>query len=149
MPRSLVLALSLLAPIALAQINQTPNLTGHWTASGESFGTRTSFAFDLEQKGDKLTGKFAGDPVDGSTDGRVFQFLRRTLRAAGSRSKAPLSTASFTATSSRPMAVCRTNLIITVSSRSCARRGQLLRPNATSSLRLSSTVSFRHTTNPS
>ena len=87
MPRSLVLALSLLAPIAFAQINQTPNLTGHWTASGESFGTRTSFAFDLEQKGDKLTGKFAGDPVDGSTDGRVFQFFAKDTQGGGEQVK--------------------------------------------------------------
>ena len=91
MQRSLVLALSLLAPVAVAQTSQPssqqPNLTGHWTASMDYYGSHISFAFDLEQNGDKLTGKFRGDPVDGTTDGRTFQFTAKDKEGGGEQVK--------------------------------------------------------------
>jgi acetamidase/formamidase len=91
MPRSLVLALSLLATVAIAQTtqqpSQQPNLTGHWTAVMDFYGTRAITGFDLEQKADKLTGKFQGDPLEGTTDGRTFQFNAKDTLGGGEQVK--------------------------------------------------------------
>jgi amidase len=73
-----LLALSALTPrIHAAQSTDTKSLTGHWTASADYYGTPIYFGFDLEQKGDKLTGKFRGDALEGTTDGTTFHFLAK------------------------------------------------------------------------
>jgi acetamidase/formamidase len=86
MPRCLVLSLSLLATAAFAQTNP-PSLTGHWTATLDFYGTPANMGFDLEQKGDKLTGKFQGDPLEGTTDGRTFQFTAKDTLGGGEQVK--------------------------------------------------------------
>ena len=87
MPRSLVLALSLLAPVAFAQTSQQTSLTGHWTAVMDFYGTSAITGFDLEQKSDKLTGKFQGDPLEGTTDGHTFQFNAKDTLGGGEQVK--------------------------------------------------------------
>jgi amidase len=79
MQRKLILAaLFVLSTSALAQSTNTkPTLTGHWTASGDYYGTPANFGFDLTQQGDKLTGKFRGDPLEGTTDGSSFHFVAK------------------------------------------------------------------------
>ena len=81
-----LLALTFLTAFAAAQTSQ-PSLTGHWTAAMDYYGTRTSFAFDLEQKGDKLTGKFRGDSLEGTTDGHTFQFAAKDTAGGGEQVK--------------------------------------------------------------
>ena len=86
MSRSLVLAFSLLATSAFAQ-NNPPSLTGHWTARIDFYGNPANIGFDLEQKGDKLTGKFQGDPLEGTTNGRTFQFTAKDKEGGGEQVK--------------------------------------------------------------
>ena len=90
MPRSLVLALVLVAPFATfasAQTDQQPNLAGHWTGTMDYYGTTGNIGFDLEQKGDKLTGKFQGDPLEGTTNDRAFQFNAKDTLGGGEQVK--------------------------------------------------------------
>jgi amidase len=73
MQRKLALAIFALSASALAQSPDTkPNLTGHWTAIVDYYGTPANYGFDLTQQGDKLTGKFRGDPLEGAVDGASF-----------------------------------------------------------------------------
>ena len=75
---ALSLTLTLLAPFAQPQTSNTkPTLTGHWTAVLDYYGTPANYGFDLIQQGDKLTGKFGGDPLEGITDGSTFHFLAK------------------------------------------------------------------------
>jgi amidase len=54
-----------------------PSLTGRWIADVDYFGTHLYFGLDLEQQGEKLTGKVDGDPLEGSTDGTSFHILSK------------------------------------------------------------------------
>lgn len=76
MMRRLILVVSFCTAVAFAQTN-APSLTGHWTARIDFYGNPANIGFDLEQKGDKLTGKFQGDPLEGMTDGHTFQFIAK------------------------------------------------------------------------
>ncbi len=77
MQRKLIAAtLIALSASALAQSTDAkPTLTGHWTANIDYYGTHANFGFDVTQQGDKLTGKFRGDPLEGTIDGSSFHFL--------------------------------------------------------------------------
>jgi amidase len=78
MQRNLIPAFLLICASALGQSTDTkPSLTGHWTAIIDYYGTHANFGFDLTQQGDKLTGKFAGSPLEGATDGSSFHFLAK------------------------------------------------------------------------
>lgn len=54
-----------------------PSLTGHWTAAADYFGSRLYLGLDLEQQDEKLSGKFRGDALEGSTDGISFHFVAK------------------------------------------------------------------------
>ena len=79
MQRKLILAaLITLSASTLAQsTDATPTLTGHWTAKIDYYGTPANFGFDLTQQGNKLTGKFGGDSLEGETDGSSFHFTTK------------------------------------------------------------------------
>jgi amidase len=83
MLRTLALAtlLALSASSLCAQASQ-PNeagapFSGHWTAAVDYLGSQFYRGLDLDQQGEKLTGKFAGDALDGSIDGSSFHFLAK------------------------------------------------------------------------
>jgi acetamidase/formamidase len=86
MPRSLVFALSLLATVAAAQTNP-PSLTGLWVGTMDFYGTTGNIGFQLEQKDEKLTGTFQGDPLEGTTDGRTFEFTAKDKLGGGEQVK--------------------------------------------------------------
>ena len=75
MQHKLAATLLVLCTSALAQ--STPSLTGHWTAIIDYYGTPTNFGVDLTQQGNKLTGKFGGDSLEGETDGSSFHFTTK------------------------------------------------------------------------
>ena len=79
MQRKLILAALLaLSASAFAQSTDArPSLTGHWTANIDYYGTPANFSFDLTQQGNKLTGKFGGDPLEGEIDGSSFHFTTK------------------------------------------------------------------------
>jgi amidase len=61
-----------------AQSNEAkPSLTGQWTASVDYLGTHLYIGINLNQQGEKLTGKFGSDALEGSTDGSSFHFLAK------------------------------------------------------------------------
>jgi acetamidase/formamidase len=84
----LYLFLTLLAglsfgPVARAQEAQKPaapaggGLAGRWTVTADFNGTPLYFKLELEQQGDKLTGNFDGDKLEGTVSGTAVQFLAK------------------------------------------------------------------------
>jgi amidase len=63
-------------------------LSGRWVVTGDFQGTPIYFKLELEQAGDKLTGNFDGDKLEGTVSGSSVQFLAKddqggTLNAKG------------------------------------------------------------------
>jgi acetamidase/formamidase len=56
---------------------QNDDLTGHWTGSAQYFTSQIYLGIDLKQEGSKLTGKFRGDALEGTVDGKAFHFLAK------------------------------------------------------------------------
>ena len=56
---------------------QTPTLTGRWIATADFYGAPRYMRLDLEQQGDKLTGKFSGDELKGTLTGNAIHFLAK------------------------------------------------------------------------
>jgi amidase len=75
MARGLVLAF-LLALSASSLFGQA-SLAGRWFVDADYFGSHIYFNLDLDQQGEKLSGKFSGDPLEGSTAGASFHFLAK------------------------------------------------------------------------
>ncbi len=88
MLRTVALATFLVLPASMLCAQASPNateasLTGHWTAAADYLGSRLYTSFDLDQQGEKITGKFDGDALEGSIEGRSFHFLVKD-KAGGS-----------------------------------------------------------------
>jgi len=71
--------------VACAQEAQKPAaatgpLTGRWTVSSDFHGTPLYFKLELEQRGEKLTGNFDGDKLEGTINGSAIQFLAKDDR---------------------------------------------------------------------
>lgn len=52
-------------------------LNGRWTVTSDFHGTPIYFKLELEQQGDKLTGNFDGDKLEGTVHGSAVQFLAK------------------------------------------------------------------------
>src|SRR5215467_12235663 len=52
-------------------------LTGHWVLTGDYLGTTLNASIELEQNGDKLTGNFEGDKLEGSVSGNSIHFIAK------------------------------------------------------------------------
>jgi amidase len=63
-----------LVTFSISSLKAQTTLTGHWTVAADYFGSRIYFPLDLEQQGDKLTGKVQNDTLEGATDGQSFHF---------------------------------------------------------------------------
>jgi len=73
---SLPLARDLQAQDAKSPVRSAnSDISGRWVVSGEFYGTPVNFSLELKQDGDKLTGNFAGDKVEGTLRGNVVHFL--------------------------------------------------------------------------
>ena len=86
--RKLAVVLTLLeglcaATLVGAQETQKPvaaaggPLTGRWTVSADFHGTPLYFKLELQQQGEKLTGNFDGDKLEGTVSGSNIQFLAK------------------------------------------------------------------------
>jgi amidase len=64
-----------LVTFSVSSLKAQTSLTGHWTVAADYFGTRFYYAMDLDQQGEKLTGKTQSGALDGATDGQSFHFL--------------------------------------------------------------------------
>jgi len=67
--------LLLLVPACLPA--QTPVLTGKWFANADFYGTPINFSMELKQEGDKFTGTFGGDKLEGTLNGSAIHFLAK------------------------------------------------------------------------
>jgi amidase len=67
------------------------NLSGRWTVSSDYLGTRVYSPLTLKQQGDKLTGNFDGDPLEGTLRGDTVQFLAKDTQGGTEECTATLS----------------------------------------------------------
>src|ERR1700722_9690973 len=70
--------LLLLIPALL--LAQSPSVTGRWSATADFYGTPLNFPLELSQQGDKLTGDFDGDKLEGTVTGNALRFLAKDER---------------------------------------------------------------------
>ena len=73
-----LLSLLLLIPALLPA--QPPAVTGKWFAIADFFGTPINFAMELNQQGNRFTGNFGGDKLEGSLTGNSIHFLAKDER---------------------------------------------------------------------
>jgi acetamidase/formamidase len=52
-------------------------LTGKWTVNADFWGTPLVLGMELKEEGGKLTGKFAGDKLEGTVNGNTVHFLAK------------------------------------------------------------------------
>ncbi|HUB77729.1 MAG TPA: acetamidase/formamidase family protein [Bryobacteraceae bacterium] len=55
-------------------------VTGKWFATADIFGTPIIYKMELEQQGEKLTGNFGGDKLEGTIKGNAIHFLAKDER---------------------------------------------------------------------
>jgi amidase len=78
-----LMAAILLAHAAAAQDTQKlarvsdAVVTGRWVVSADLYGTVMYFTFELKSEGNKLTGNFEGDKLEGTLSANALQFLAK------------------------------------------------------------------------
>ena len=65
-------------------------ISGHWTVTSDFHGTPLYFKLELEQQGEKLTGNFDGDKLEGTVSGSAVQFLAKDDHGGSEDVKATL-----------------------------------------------------------
>jgi acetamidase/formamidase len=71
-----LLSLLFLAPVLLIAQQQN-SLTGRWIFTADFYGTPLTVPMELDQQGDKLTGKLGGDKLEGTVKGSTIHFLAK------------------------------------------------------------------------
>src|SRR5579864_382038 len=64
----------------LAQGAQKPagvGVAGRWIVNADFYGTPINYFMELKQEGDKLTGNFGGDKLEGTLSGTSLHFLAK------------------------------------------------------------------------
>jgi len=69
-----ILPLWFLFVLCLPAAAQTSNLSGRWFVSTVLYGTPIYYPLNLVQQGDKLTGDFGGDKLQGTLTTNTVQF---------------------------------------------------------------------------
>ena len=65
-------------------------LTGRWFVSSDFHGTTLYFQLELTQQGDKLTGKFDGDKLEGTVSGNTVHFVSKDEQGGSADATATL-----------------------------------------------------------
>ncbi|HEV3039565.1 MAG TPA: acetamidase/formamidase family protein [Candidatus Angelobacter sp.] len=82
-----LIAMSSLPGIAQSRTRSSSNspndLSGRWIVTAEVFGTPVYYRLNLTQQGDKLTGNFIGDKLEGTVTGNTVQFHAQDERGTG------------------------------------------------------------------
>lgn len=80
-----------LAPSVQAADGQTAKaatrVAGRWTVTADFTGTPIYFQLELTQEGEKLSGKFGGDKLEGSLKGNVIHFVAKDEQGSTSEMK--------------------------------------------------------------
>jgi acetamidase/formamidase len=74
------------------------SLSGRWTVTSDFNGTPVYFTLDLEQHGDKLTGNFGGDKLEGSVTGSAIQFLAKDDQGGSEEGRGTLTNGTLSGT---------------------------------------------------
>jgi amidase len=69
--------LSLLLLVPALALAQPPAVTGRWVATADFYGTPLNLQMELNQRGDKITGNFGGDRLEGALTGNSIHFLAK------------------------------------------------------------------------
>lgn len=64
-------------PLVAQAGSEKSSLSGKWIATIDFFGSPLYLKIDLDQLGDKLTGKFGGDALEGTINGDQYHFLAK------------------------------------------------------------------------
>jgi amidase len=65
-------------------------VTGRWVVSADFYGTPLSFPMELKQDGEKITGKFWGDNLEGTFQGSALHFVAKNEQGGTAECKATL-----------------------------------------------------------
>jgi amidase len=65
-------------------------VTGRWVVSADFYGTSLSFPMELKQDGEKITGKFWGDNLEGTIQGSALHFVAKNEQGGTAECKATL-----------------------------------------------------------
>ena len=76
--RKLVSLLFLVTKFATPQASS--GVSGKWSVNADFFGTPLYYSLDLNQMGEKLTGTFGGDKLEGTLTGNSIHFLAKDNR---------------------------------------------------------------------
>jgi amidase len=71
---------SLLFLVPALLLAQSGGVTGRWFAAADFYGTTINFPMDLSQEGEKITGNFDGDKLEGTLAGNTLHFLAKDDR---------------------------------------------------------------------
>src|SRR5262245_1314589 len=77
---------------------QQSNLTGQWVISADFYGTNLFLTLNLQQQGEKLTGEFGGDKLEGTVNGNAFHFLAKDDSGGSEEVKATFQADTMTGT---------------------------------------------------
>jgi amidase len=77
MRKALFLPLLVLGLAAPNVRPQNASVTGRWIVSSDFYGTPVTFPLELKQDGDKLTGNFDGDKLEGTIQNGSIHFLAK------------------------------------------------------------------------
>jgi acetamidase/formamidase len=69
---------------------ESSSVSGRWVAFTDFYGTPLTFSLELEQQGDKLTGTFGGDKLEGSLSGNSIHFLAKDEQGGTEDGKATI-----------------------------------------------------------
>jgi len=71
-----LLALLLLVSLLL-HAQQQNSVAGRWILNADFYGTPLIFQLEMKQQGDKVTGDFGGDKLEGTVSGNAMHFLAK------------------------------------------------------------------------
>ena len=77
---------------------QAQTLTGRWIATADFYGAPRYMRIDLEQQGEKLTGKFSGDKLEGTITGSAIHFLAKNDQGLNADVTGTITNGTITAT---------------------------------------------------
>ena len=88
--------LLVLLGVAKPDTAATGALSGRWVVNADFFGSPIYFGLLLEQQGEKLTGNFDGDKLEGSVSGGRIHFLAKDQRGGTEEGNATVSGGTMT-----------------------------------------------------
>jgi amidase len=102
--RKLLLLLLLVPGALLARSAQEPprpanaGITGSWMVNTDYFGSTIYYRLELKQEGEKLTGEFGGDKLEGTLKGNAVYFLAKDEEGGTDELKGTLQGTTITGT---------------------------------------------------